>query len=85
MEQIGRKIYYEKNNGVIIWDKGEMEGDVRETTLQEDLEVMPVLTLIAPERLGIKQLGYGELADSFLNCRGYRINPDTEEVEFVTQ
>ncbi|HBQ85363.1 MAG TPA: hypothetical protein DD811_02630 [Syntrophomonas sp.] len=83
--QIGRKIYYEKNNGVVIWDKGEMEGDVVETTLEQDMEVMPVLTLIAPEHLGVKQLTFGELSDSFAICRGYRINPDTEEVEFVTQ
>ncbi len=83
--QIGRKIYYEKTNGVIIWDKGEMEGDVIETTLEQDKEVMPVLTLINSNQLGIKQLAFRELADSFANCTGYKINPITEEVEFVTQ
>ena len=85
MVQIGRKIYYEKNNGVVIWDKGEMDGDVRETTLEEDLITMPVLGLIDPNQLGIKRLDYGELADSFKTTIGYRINPDTEEVEFVSQ
>lgn len=83
MVQIGRKIYYEKSNGVVIWDKGEMAGDVRETTLEEDKEVMPILTLIDSNQLGVKQLNYGELAENFINCKGYRINPITEEVEFV--
>lgn len=84
MTQIGRKIYYEKTNGVIIWDKGEMAGDVRETTLEEDKITMPVLTLIDSNQLGIKQLTFGELASNFQTCKGYRINPITEEVEFVT-
>jgi hypothetical protein len=83
MADIGRKIYYEKTNGVVLWDKGEMSGNVVETTLEEDKISMPTLTLIAPEQLGIKQLAYGELAEQFITSKGYRINPLTEEVEFV--
>jgi hypothetical protein len=81
--EIGRKIYYERTNGVIIWDKGEMAGDVRETTLEEDIQAMPILTLISPEQLGVKQLAYGELCEQFIACTGYRINPVTEEIQFV--
>lgn len=80
---IGRKIYYEKTNGVIIWDKGEMTGDVQETTLEEDKIAMPILGLIPEDQLGIKQLAYGELADQFITCNGYKINPSTGEVQFV--
>jgi hypothetical protein len=81
---IGRKIYYEKANGIVIWDKGEMSGDVRETTFEEDKNTMPILTLIDADQLGVKQLNYGELASSFQTCKGYRINPITEEVQFVS-
>ena len=83
MSQIGRKIYYEKTNGIVIWDKGEMEGDVRETTLEEDCLTMPILTLISPEQIGIKHLIYGELREQFISSSGYRINPTTEEIEFA--
>jgi hypothetical protein len=80
---IGRKIYYEKSNGVVIWDKGEMTGAVQETTLEEDMLAVPTLTLIAPEQLGVRHLAYGELATEFSACRGYRINPLTTDVEFA--
>ena len=83
--QIGRKIYYEKTNGIVIWDKGEMEGDVVETTLEDDKQTKPILTLIEVSELGVKQLIYGELADSFISCKGYRINPATGEVQFILQ
>lgn len=81
--QIGRKIYYEKTNGVIIWDKGEMEGDVRETTFEEDCGVMPVLTLIDSNQLGILQLNFGDYQEEFLTCRGCKINPITNLPEFI--
>jgi len=81
--EIGRKIYYEKTNGVVIWDKGEMSGSVVETTFEEDIIAFPMLTLILPEQLGIKQLAYGELAANFSVCKGYRVDPQAEEIEFV--
>lgn len=81
--QIGRKIYYEKTNGVVIWDKGEMEGDVRETTFEEDCTVIPVLTLIDSNQLGILQLNFGDYQEEFLTCRGYRINPINNLPEFI--
>jgi len=61
-----------------------VEGDVVETTLEEDKMTMPLLTLIDSAQLGIKQLTFGELASSFQNSKGYRINPTTNEVEFIT-
>ena len=82
---IGRKIYYEKTNGVIIWDKGEMSGDVIETTLEQDIETMPTLALLPEGQLGVLQLEYGDYAEQFSASRGFRINPLTEEPEFVQQ
>lgn len=80
---IGRKIYFEKTNGVIIWDKGEITGNVRETTLQEDIEAMPVLSLIDESQLGVLQLEYGAYRVQFRSCRGYKVNPATLQIEFV--
>lgn len=80
---IGRKVYFSKDSGVVIWDKGEMSGDVRETTFDEDCQAMPVLTLVDSEKLGVVQLEYGAYADEFSRCKGYIINPDTLKPEFV--
>ena len=52
-----------KQTVLLFWDKGEMEGAVKETTLEEDCLTMPILTLIFPEQLGIKHLIYGELME----------------------
>lgn len=81
--EIGRRIYFEKTNGIVIWDKGEACGSVVETTFEEDCQAMPILTLIEPEQLGIKQLNYGEFREDFQVCRGYKINPQTEQIEFI--
>lgn len=80
---IGRKIYYEGSNGIVIWDKGEMSGDVKETTFEEDCATMPILTKIDPAQLRVKQLEYGELSVQFATAKGYIINPITEEIEFI--
>lgn len=85
MMEIGRKIYYEKTNGIVIWDKGEMSGDVRETTFEEDCSAMPILTLIDPVQLGILQLNYGDYSEEFSTCQGYRINPISGLLEFVIE
>ena len=80
---IGRKIYYEKSNGIVIWDKGEMSGDVAQTTFQQDCEVMPVLTMIDANQLGVLELEYGALSQEFSNCNGFKVNPITETIEFI--
>jgi hypothetical protein len=85
MLQIGRKIYYEKANGVIVWDKGEMSGDVVETTLEQDEVTMPILSALDTKgQLGILQLDYGAQANSFATCKGYYINVSDNSVVFLT-
>lgn len=80
---IGRKIYFEKANGVVIWDKGEMSGDVVETTLEQDREIMPVLNLIEANQLGVLQLAFGEYSQEFITCKGYKIDPITLQPVFI--
>ena len=83
--QIGRKIYFEKANGIVVWDKGEMSGDVRETTLDEDKAVMPLLSVLdAKSQLGILQLDYSADSDKFASCEGYYINVADNLVVFLT-
>jgi hypothetical protein len=73
--QVGRKIYYESPTGIIIWDKGEMSGDIRETTLADDKTVFPELAILdAAGSLGVLQLNYGARSDEFANLGTYNVD-----------
>lgn len=84
METIGRKIYFEKTNGVIVWDKGEMSGNVEETTLYEDKVNVPLLNILDIKgQLGILQLNYGDYSTNFQSCKGYYINVTDNSIVFL--
>lgn len=79
---IGRKIYYEKSTGNVLVDTGERSGDVIETTREQDFESFKSLIQRVPESVGVLKLEYGQYFDDFASASGYRINTDTEELEF---
>jgi hypothetical protein len=79
---IPRKIYYELANGNVIVDTGERSGDVVETTTEQDFASYAALAARIPEAVGFLQLEYGQYAEDFATCNGYRIDPDTEKVLF---
>ncbi|MHA7963519.1 hypothetical protein ACX93W_05180 [Paenibacillus sp. CAU 1782] len=80
--QIGRKIYYELITGNVILDTGERSGDVVETTSEQDFASYAALAVRVPESVGMLQLEYGQYAEDFAACNGYRVDPDTEQVLF---
>lgn len=82
--EIGRKIYYEKSNGIIIWDKGEMSGSLEPATFEQDAQIMPILNVLTSKnQLGVKELSYGELSSSFTTCKGYYINVTDNSIVFL--
>lgn len=80
--QIGMRIYYEKATGNVILNTGERQGSVIETTLEQDFETYKILSERVPETIGVVQLEYGRFREDFSQASGYRVNPDTEELEF---
>lgn len=82
MQQIGRKIYFDKTTGNVILDTGEMVGFVTETTIEQDFETYQVLKERVRDTVGVIQLEYGQYAEDFAQCNGYRVNPETLELEF---
>lgn len=80
---IGRTIYYRKSNGVVIWDKGELTGDVVQNTLDQDKVAMPVLTMIDSVELGVCQLNYGDYVTEFSTCKGWKIDVTTGLPSFI--
>lgn len=83
--EIGRKIYFSKSTGAILWDKGEMQGAVVETTQAQDEATMPILSVFdAKGDLGVLQLDYGQDDDKFAACAGYYIDPTTSKIVYLT-
>jgi hypothetical protein len=80
--RIGRKIYYDKATGNVILDTGEKMGAVIETTVDQDFETYQVLKERVRDTVGVIQLEFGQYAQDFAQCNGYRVNPETLEIEF---
>ncbi len=82
MNKIGRKIYYDKTTGNVILDTGEKIGAVIETTIDQDFETYQALKERVRDTVGVIQLEFGQYAEDFAQCNGYRVNPQTLELEF---
>ncbi|EMT54701.1 hypothetical protein I532_03815 [Brevibacillus borstelensis AK1] len=79
---VGRRIYYEKSTGNVIIDTGERLGFVRETTVDEDFASYAALAERTRDTVDYIQLEYGQYAQDFAECNGYRVNPETRTLEF---
>lgn len=75
--QIGRKIYYEKSTGNVLLTTSEMQGDVIETTIDQDFESYTALQGRTKNSVGVKQMAYGEESENFAKYP-FRINTVTE-------
>ncbi|MGN7760444.1 hypothetical protein [Paenibacillus sp. 22594] len=81
--EIGRKIYYEKSTGNVLVDTGERSGSVVETTWEQDFASYKSLNERVPETVGVIKLTYRQYAYEFSEAIGYRVNLETEELEFA--
>ena len=81
---LGRRIYYNKLTSEVVYDMGERVGeDITETTIEEDFKFALELQGKNPEIIKCIQLEPGEYSNEFAECVSYRINPETEEIEFI--
>lgn len=79
---IGRKVYYDVNNGNVILITDEMQHDVIETTIEDDIATYKSLSERIRESFEMIQLEYGQYSKDFAECNGYRVNLETHELEF---
>jgi hypothetical protein len=63
--QIGRKIYYELLTGNVIIDTGERQGDVVETTQDQDFQLYTTLQPYNQSSIGVLQLAFEQDAQNF--------------------
>ena len=80
--KIGRKIYYKKLTGNVVLDTGERRGHVVPTTFEQDIQSYKALSDCNRDSFDVIELGYGQYAQDFAESNGYRVNPETKELEF---
>lgn len=80
--KIGRRIYYVKTSGDVIVDTGERQGSVIPTTIDQDIATYKALSERNRDTFDYIELEYGQYAQDFAESNGYRVNPETKELEF---
>ena len=83
IKQIGTKIYYCLMTGNVIKIIGDMQGCVRETTFDEDIEIYTELKERDKETIGILQFEYGEYFKLSQNSTGVMVDTKTKELIFT--
>jgi hypothetical protein len=79
VNKISRKIYFDKLTGNVLVDTGEMSGDVRETTTEEDFAIYTALSGRNPATVGCLRIPYGQDRDKFAKY-AYHVDPATEKI-----
>lgn len=80
--EIGRKIYYDLETGNLLVDTGERQGAVVSTTVEQDIAVFKTLNERNRETFDVIELEYGQYAQDFAECNGFRVNVETKTLEF---
>lgn len=80
--KIGRKIYYDKSTGNVIVDTGEMQGSVKETTIEQDFEAYQALQGRNQSSIGVLKFKFGEYAEEFARATGLSVDVDSKIVLF---
>ena len=82
IKQIGTKIYYCLLTGNVIKVIGDMQGYVRETTFDEDIEIYTELKERDRDSIGLLQFNYGEYPKLSQNATGVMVDLETKELIF---
>lgn len=82
IKQIGTKIYYCLVTGNVIKIIGDMQGYVKETTFDEDIEIYTELKEREKTTIGLLQFKYGEYPKSSKDSTGVVVNLETKELIF---
>ena len=82
IKQIGTKIYYCLLTGNVIKIIGDMQGYVKETTFDEDIEIYTELKERDKDSIGLLQFNYGEYPKLSQNSTGVMVDLKTKELIF---
>ena len=82
IKQIGTKIYYCLLSENVIKIIGDMQGYVKETTFDEDIEIYVELKERDKNSIGLLQFEYGEYPKLSKNSSGVIVDLETKELIF---
>ena len=82
IKQIGTKIYYCLLTGNVIKIIGDMQGCIRETSFDEDIEIYTELKERDKETIGLLQFKYGEYPKLSQGATGVMVDLETKELIF---
>ncbi len=82
--EIGRKIYYIKSTGEVLYDTGELQGYVIETNLEQDLKNGNLET-VPRQQIGVLKLDYGEYREHFKNYNFFKVNVANQRLHFYNK
>lgn len=82
MKQIGTKIYYCLLTGNVIKIIGDMQGYVKETSFDEDVEIYTELKEREKDSMGLLTFEYGEYPKLSKDSTGVMVNLETKELIF---
>ena len=82
IRQLGTKVYYCLLTGNIIKIIGDMQGYVKETTFNEDIEIYAELKERDINTIGLLQFKYGEYPKLSKNASGVMVDLKTKELIF---
>lgn len=84
MKVFGRRIYADKTTGVILSHTGDLKvlDDFERPSIESDFQAFYNLIGRDPESVIILELEPGQYAEEFATCDGFRVNPETQKLEF---
>ena len=82
IKQIGTKIYYCLLTGNVIKIIGDMQGYIKETSFDEDIEIYTELKERDINTIGLLQFEYGEYPKLSQNSTGVMVDIETKELIF---
>ena len=82
MKQIGTKVYYCLVTGNVIKIIGDMQGYVKETSFDEDIEIYTELKERDKDSIGLLQFEYGEYPKLSKDITGVMVDLETKQLIF---
>jgi hypothetical protein len=87
MQQVQAKVYYLVDTGEVILITSEKQGNVENTTKDEDINLFPALLDIDKNDFDVIEIEYGTLENTFNNAKSYKVNLETKllDISYYTQ
>ncbi|OMF48716.1 hypothetical protein [Paenibacillus peoriae] len=83
MTKFGRRIFYRKTTGEVLLIRGEAQGDVIESTIDDDFGFYPEIKALDRDQVGVLQLEYGKHTEDFALATAHRVDPSTHTMLFT--